>query len=399
MTLRVCIDARLVSGLHGGIEQMVIGLGAGLSRISTATEEYRFLCYDDSSQYLAPYLSGQCSILSAGPTPPPSSLSRLGSAHPLVRKVIDRSPLPLNRSTIVPRSDGRIEAAIDVVHFPKQTAFLTEVPFIYQPHDLLHLHYPQYFGRRARNQRDLSYRTFCEAADAVVMMTEWGKQDLIARYRLTPEKVHVVPGAPMLEVYESSEDEMLDLKERFRLPDAFLLYPAQTWPHKNHLRLIQAIADLRDRGINVPLVFSGRTNYFSARLRKEVERLSLGDQVMWVGFVTATEIRSLYELSMGVVFPSKFEGFGFPILEAMWAGKPVACSDVGPIAEVAGEAALYFDADDVSSIADAVRDLYTDPSLRASLISKGNDRVGRYSWERTASMFRDLYRQVSGLSR
>ena len=121
------------------------------------------------------------------------------------------------------------------MHFPIQDAFTTELPSIYQPHDLQHLHFPEFFSRWERERRERIYRTHCERAEMVVAMTSWGKRDLIEHYGLPDEKVRVVPwGSVLWEYPKPSAVRTRALRARLSLPDEFLLYPAQTWPHKNH---------------------------------------------------------------------------------------------------------------------------------------------------------------------
>jgi len=186
-------------------------------------------------------------------------------------------------------------------------------------------------------------------------------------------------------------------RRKFALPERFLLFPAQTWPHKNHARLFEALAILRDvHGLAVDVVCSGhRLESRQPRLERLIARHRLGRRVRFTGFVTEAELASLYELSAGMVFPSTFEGWGLPVTEAFAAGRPVACSDIPVLRQVAGDAALYFDPHDPRSIATSLQALWTGPDLAADLVRRGGERVRQFSWERTARLLLAHYRRIA----
>src|SRR5262249_32446697 len=287
--------------------------------------------------------------------------SRLGrTVRAAARAGLERIPVIGPRYAVRP-SDGTVErAGIDVVHLPIQDAFTTSVPSIYQPHDLLHLHLPQLFSRWEWQRREVVYRTHCAEAETVVAMTTWGKEDLVEHYELPPEKVAVVPwGSVLWEYPEPSDSDLADVRKRLSLPEAFLLYPAQTWPHKNHERLLEALALLRDRdGARDTVTCPGRQNKkFSTLSRRRSERGVRG-QALFPGSVSPLELRSLYELARGLVFPSRFEGWGLPVCEAFSVGMPVASSNATSLPDLVGDAGLLFDPDDTEEIADAARRLW-----------------------------------------
>jgi glycosyltransferase involved in cell wall biosynthesis len=309
------------------------------------------------------------------------------------------SPALGPRIVRVPESDGTIErAGADVVHFPKQGAFLTAVPSVYQPHDLQHLHLPEYFTARERLGREVTYRAFCAQAHTVVMMTRWGKEDLTTRYDLPRTKVCVVPGASVLEAYAEPTRADLDAtRARLALPEQFAFFPAQTFPHKNHLALLEALAIARDRlRTTIPLLASGHRNDFFPRIAQRVSELRLDTQVQFVGFVRPVELRALYRLARCMVFPSSFEGWGLPVVEAFHEGTPVACADATSLPEVAGDAALLFPVGSPSEMADQLVRLWRDEGLRARLTARGRERAAALSWTRTARIFRAHYRGIAG---
>jgi glycosyltransferase involved in cell wall biosynthesis len=398
--LRVGVDARLVGGLPGGLEQFVIGLVGGLSRLTDGDEEFAILAYPDASEWIRPYLGSRCRIL---PTKTPV-LSHwktwIKSYVPYAAKLRRGGADVLARvhPPTIERSDGTIEAAdVDVMHFVLQGAFLTGVPNIYHPHDLQHLHFPEFFSRRERTRRDASFRAFFAQAKMVAVASTWTKRDLLSNYHLPDERVQVIPPGPVLSYYpEPTIADLTRVRQVFDLPEQFVFYPAQTWPHKNHVALLNALAILRDRdGLVVPLVSSGKRNEFYPEIERVATRLRLATQVRFLGFVTPLELRCLYQLCKCVVVPSKLEPGSLPVFEAFWAGSPVACSNVAAMPEQAGGAALLFDPDNPVEIADATKRLWLDQSLRADLIQQGRRRVQHFTWERAARAFRAHYRRIS----
>jgi glycosyltransferase involved in cell wall biosynthesis len=393
--LRVCIDARLPGGLFGGIEQAIIGLAAGLSRLDDGDEEYLFLVHPDHDRWLQPYLTGPCRPLHTRmPYPGQGGLRRVRQA---VRERIP--PGGLKRAVI--SSDGTPErAGAEVMHLAVQDAFLTEIPSIYQPHDLQHLHLPERFSERSRKRREIVYRTYCKRAELVVAMTSWGSRDLMERYALRPDRLAVIPWGSVLAEYPTpTAQDLEELPVRLGLPDGFLLYPSQTWPHKNHERLLEAIALVRDRrGVTVPLVCPGRLTGEFKGIQARMRALGLEATTRFPGFLSPLELRGLYELATGLIFPSSFEGWGLPICEAFSAGLPVASSDATSLPSLVGDAGLLFDPNDTEQMADRIWSLWSDPELRAELTERGNTRAETFTFDRTARLFRARYRQVAGRS-
>jgi glycosyltransferase involved in cell wall biosynthesis len=345
--LRVCLNARFGSGVHGGIEQVIIGLAAGLSALGDGDEQYFFLTDPASEDWLRPYVNGPCRLLHRGERPRDRRL-----VHRAQRAVDWWAPVARRRwwqrrwppptegfeDGLRPRgdglpgleaSDGTVElAGIDVVHFPFQSGFLTRLPTIYQPHDLQHLHFPELFSEGEGESRELRYRTYCERADLAVMMTSWGRRDLIEHYGLPEAKVAVVNWGSVVEAYpEPSAADLARTRERLALPEDFVLYPAQAWPHKNHMELLEALALVRDRdGVAIPAVCPGAKNEFFGAVVERARSLGMEGQVTFPGFVSPLELGALYSMAHMLVFPSRFEGWGMPVTEAFAAGVPVASS-------------------------------------------------------------------------
>lgn len=376
--------------MAGGVEQVVIGLASALSRLEDGDEEYLFLAHPDADEWLRPYMAGPCRLVHSRMEYPEQ-----GGALRIVRRAI-RARTP--GGPRLARSDGTLErAGAEVVHFPVQEAFLTELPSIYHPQDLLHLNMPELFDDREIARREGTYRPFCEDAELVCIMTEWGKRDLVDRYGLAPEKVAVVPLGSVLSDYpDPAADDLAATRLKLGLPEAFLLYPAQTWPHKNHENLFEALALLREGGLEVPLLCPGRRGANYPQLAERIGQLGLGSSVSFPGFVEPIELGSLYQLARALVFPSRFEGWGMPVCEAFEAGLPVISSRATVLPEIVGDAGILFDPDSPEEIADAIARVWSDPDLRTELVGRGRRRAELFSFDRTARMFRAHYRALAG---
>jgi glycosyltransferase involved in cell wall biosynthesis len=388
--LRVCIDARLASGRFGGVEQALIGIAAGLSKLDEGDEDFLFLTDPERDEWLRPHLGGSCRLLH----PHRRRSRRLATAA--ARALAERVPL-VGRRFAVRRSDGTMESAgVHVVHFPIQDALITEIPSIYQPHDLLHVHLPELFSRWQRSRRETIYRAHCARAESVIAMTSWGKRDLVESYALPDEKVDVVPwGSVFWEYPTPSEDDLERIRVDLSLPGDFLLYPAQTWPHKNHERLLEALALIAERdGIEISLVCPGRQNRNFRRIHQRVRELGLEQRVRFPGFVSPLDLRGLYELARMLVFPSLFEGWGLPICEAFTAGLPVASSTATSLPDLVGDAGLLFDPDDPAAIAASILRLWNEPELSEELTGRGRKRAELFSFDHTARLLRAHYRRV-----
>ncbi len=401
--LRVAIDARLQSGLEGGVEQYLIGLAHGLGTLTDGDEEYLFLVYPGQDGWLRPYLGPNSALVEATPPESPGTLSRLqswaGATMPWVRSAwrwLDAHQTA--RPIKLPVSDGTAErAGAQLVHFATQRGFLTDLPTIYQPWDLQHLHMPGFFSPAARRWRETTYRAFCARADLVVVASAWAKRDIGHRYDIDPGRIAVVHPPTAVRAYSPpTAEEVSQTRHRHRLPARYLIYPAQTWEHKNHLRLVAAVALLRDRdGVAITVICTGRQTSHYRAIRSAVRRAGLQDQVRFLGFVPPSDIETLYRLSDGLIFPSLFEGWGLPVVEAFSLGVPVASAATTSLPDLVGDAAVLFDPTDVRDIANAMAMLWNDPDLRRTLTERGRRIAQGLEGTDAARLMRDHYRAVA----
>jgi glycosyltransferase involved in cell wall biosynthesis len=401
--LRVCLDARLVSGERGGVEQVIIGLAGAFSKLNDGDEEYLFLVNPGQSGWLEPSIGGPCRLLPGGKT---EIAGAAGGARGLARRAL-KAAVPagvreairgrVRREPLVPPSDGTIEeAGVRVMHFPIQVGFRTNVPTVFMPHDLQHLHLPQFFSPGEVAAREARYRALCEQASIVALMSSWGRDDVMSRYALPPAKMLVVPGAAVVGVSPGDARDGRAIAEHLGVAGPFALYPARCWPHKNHLRLLEALALLRRKGLEIPLVLTGSQEGLDGPVVAAIQTLGLQDLVLFTGFVSPAELAGLYLAARLLAFPSLFEGWGLPVLEAMNAGLPVVCSNVTCLPAIAGDAAVICDPWSVESIADSIARAWQDEALRERLAEAGRARAAQFSWDRSARILRACYRKLAG---
>jgi glycosyltransferase involved in cell wall biosynthesis len=198
---------------------------------------------------------------------------------------------------------------------------------------------------------------------------------------------------------EPPEEEVVRVRERYQLGSDFVLYAGNVKPHKNLERLIDAFHLLRQDGLeHLKLVVIGDEVSKYAELRRAVHRFNLHKYVRFLGYMPDETLAVLYRLAAVFVFPSLYEGFGLPPLEAMASGTPVVTSNVSSLPEVAGDAAILVDPRDPVSIADGIRRVLTEPGLRDALRAKGHRRAAEFSWERSVRRIREIYGEVGGVA-
>jgi len=435
--IKIAINAQLPSnGGSGGTEYVLIGLISALGKLSDGEEEYVIIGPWENTDWLKPYL-GPNQRLIRGPNPEdeqqrtfkhiPSGSSNLGrllhyfqgqdspKAHnfsrflpswsrPFARRVNKRLHdfvSPRANRFQAPLSNGFYEnLGCDVIHFPNPSFILCALPMIYNPHDLLHLHYPQFFTPGLIQEREAIYPPGCHYARVVVAGSQWIKNDLVKQYGLKPKKIQVIPwGAPTQAISEPTPELIKSVEIKYNLPSVFAFYPAMLWEHKNHLRLLEALAYLRDqKGLIVCLVCTGSSSgsTFWPKIEQHLQKLNLNSQAQFIGIISSEELRAIYKLSQFVIVPTLFEAASAPVFEAWHEGIPVACSTVTSLPEQAGNAALLFDPFSVEAIAEAVQRMATDEQLRSDLVQKGHRRLMDFSWERTAKAYRAVYRCAAG---
>ena len=375
----------------------MLALAKALSDSNAANQEYTFIVRENMKGWLAPYIYGPCKL----ETIPASKISAMKSALRWVTPLRFIWNKFRSRTAKVPVSDGYVEAnQFDVVHFPTQEAYLTELPTIYQPWDLQHIHYPHFFTKTDVATRERRYRAFCTQASYVCVQAEWTKQDVIHQYEIAQEKVVVIPWGSVFDAYKNPTGEEIHAAvAKFDLPSSFFFYPAVTWPHKNHEIILRAIHILKSEHGDVPhIFFTGSSTDHRMTLDKLGRDLGISEQLHFLGFVTPAELQAIFRTATAMIFPSKFEGFGLPILEAFHARLPVLSSNATTLPEVAREGALYFDPDSPPELSVLMKRILNEPELRQDLIEKGILVLSHYSIKDTAANFQQLYESAVLLS-
>ena len=258
----------------------------------------------------------------------------------------------------------------DVVHYPLTLRIPPLAPSVVTLHDVQHLDLPQMFPRSELLFRRLAWHRSVRSADRVIVISEFVRDRAVARLGLDPSRVRVVP--------QGLDRETLRPTGAEREP--FIYYPARRWKHKNHERLFEAFALLRRERPELRLVLTGGGGFSAVP-----EGVDARGHVPW------SEVTNLLQHASALVFPSLYEGFGLPTLEAMACGCPVASSNAAALPETVGDAAQLFDPHDASAIADAVGRVLDDPE---PWVERGLARAARYSWDETARQTDAVYAEL-----
>ena len=265
-------------------------------------------------------------------------------------------------------------------------------------HDCIHLMFPQYLPNRfALAYARTSIALAARRATRVMTVSESSKRDILRFVDTRPEKIDVIYNA-FDERFgvEPLEEDVVRVRERYQLHDEFVLYAGNVKPHKNLERLIEAFDLVRKRGLDhLKLVLIGDEISKYAALRRAVHQHQLHKYVRFLGYLPEETLAVMYRLAGVFVFPSLYEGFGLPPLEAMASGTPVVTSNVSSLPEVAGDASVLVDPYLPQAIADGIYQVLTDESLRRSLRQKGLARAAQFSWEQSVRRIRAIYGEAA----
>jgi glycosyltransferase involved in cell wall biosynthesis len=265
-----------------------------------------------------------------------------------------------------------LRCKLDVILNPGFTApILTPCRSVTVFHDLQHQRHPEYF-----RWFDLPFWRFFLWASAhraarIIAVSEATRADVLHFYGVPAERVRVV--------HHGVDPALFDLRREHVEP--LVLCVSTLHPHKNIVRLIRAYA-LKTR--DYKLVLAGMRGFHTEAIERLIAELNLGDRVTLTGWISRAQLYDLYDRALACIYPSTFEGFGMPVLEAMAAGVPLACSEIPPLREVAGNTALYFDPLDEGALAEALERITSDEALRAKLSHEARERARGFTWERAA---------------
>ncbi len=287
---------------------------------------------------------------------------------------------------------------IQILHVPYQTAPLLShfpYPFVVTMHDVQEIHFPEFFTPQERCYRAINYLKALENSSAIVVSFDHIKQDLIKYFRMPESKIYVcpLPYQTILLDKPTWEDNVKYQKKFAHLPKEFILYPAQTWQHKNHLSLIHAIETINNKFHRlIHLVCTGRKNPdFFPVIENYLKQSQISDQIHFLDIVPEKELYWLYKNCSMVVIPTLYEAGSFPLLEAMSLEVPVICSSVTSLPETIGDSRFLFDPLNIPEMANLIIQLSDDTQLRIANVINSKKQFKELKQKNTASLFVEMW--------
>jgi glycosyltransferase involved in cell wall biosynthesis len=318
--------------------------------------------------------------------------------HVAVRLTLPHTPLvriPLTLSAELRRRP------VDLLHVQYTAPPLAPCAVVATIHDLSFEHLPETFNRRSRAQLRLTVRRTARLANQVITPSDYSRRDLLETYHLPPERVHVTPlaAAPCFAPVRD-EEQRRRTKELYGIAGEYILAVGSIQPRKNLVRLIEAYRDLRAARpqANLPqLVLVGKRGWLYGETLDAVNRYSINDDIRFTGYARETDLPTLYTDALCFVYPSYYEGFGLPVLEAMACGAPVIAGNLTSLPEVVGDAGLLFDPFDGGALTAALARLIDDAKLRRTLRRAGLERARLFNWRETARRTLEIYERAVAL--
>jgi glycosyltransferase involved in cell wall biosynthesis len=349
-------------------------------------------------------LLGHHQNVSRLPTPPsPWRVEILSYGRPSLGWLIRGLWLRLGGGDfLTPYVDG---LGANVVHHPftMMSPLQSRAPSVLTFHDMQQEFYPEHFHASVLRAREQRFKASVKQASRIIAISQHVKASLVSRYHVDPESVEVVyqgcgPEFQRMD-QPGREGARAWLHTQHGIQAPFLYYPAATWPHKNHLRLLQALRQLIHRQrFDGDLVLTGLSMEAEDEVSRAVQRLGLAGRVHRLGYLPPADLPKLYNTARALVFPSLFEGFGIPLVEAMACGCPVVTSQATSLPEVGGEAVEYCDPWQVESISQAIDVVWNQPARREMLCAAGLSRAVRFTWSEAAKQTLAVYRRAAGFA-
>jgi len=371
--LRIAIDAHSVGTGLGGNESYATNLIEALAEI------------DDFNKYTL-YVTRR------------EAVDRFSNRWPnfSVRSTLPHTPLiriPLTLSSELRRNP------VDVLHVQFTSPPFAPCPVVVSIHDLSFEHLPQTFKRRSRTQLRMTVRRSARQASHIVALSEYARQDIIDTYGVSPAKLSVIPlAAPSNFFPVTDERELQRVKQTYGIHSDYILSVGSIQPRKNLSRLIAAYSRLRDtqpEGKLPQLVLAGKCAWLYDETLRTIKQLEVSNSVVLTGYVPETDLPALYSGALCFVYPSYFEGFGLPPLEAMKCGTPVIAGNRTSLPEVVGQAGVLVDPFDVDAIACAIVKVISDSTLRSDLRARGLERALLFDWRTTARQTLAVYQTAA----
>ncbi len=370
--MRIALDIRTIQDHFPGIARHTYDLALALAMV--APQDELLLLHDPSqrnTRYDLQLLSSSANVRLVPVSAPAFALSAQVRIPALLRAV-----------------------RADVYHSPYYIMpYFTPCRSAVTIHDLIPLLYPHYFTPTQRLIFRVSVRMALRSASRALTDSQTTAEDLARLLQVPRAKVAVAGAAAGAEMQPPAPDEVMRVRSCWHLPEAFVLYVGSNKPHKNLTRLVEAHASIPN-AVRVPLVVAGHWDASHPESKQRAEELGLTD-VYWLGPIPTADLPALYGAARLFAFPSEYEGFGLPVLEAMACGAPVVCSRASAVVEVAGDAALLFEPTDVAAMAAALERGLSDAALRDQLRARGLERARAFSWQEVARHTYGVYVQLA----
>lgn len=373
--MHIGIDAHAIGAQQGGNETYIRNLIRALAALDA---DNRYTIYLANAQAAAEWQNG------------------FVVQHPNFSVRLLPPPTPLVRVPVFLTYELR-RRPVDVLHVQYTAPPFCPAPVVATIHDLAFEHLPETFTRRGSLQLKLTVRRTARRAARIATVSEYSRQDLLRTYRLAPEKVVTTYNGiePHFTTQPRAADEAAQVRRRFGIAREFLLAVGSLQPRKNLERLIRTYARLRREQPDFApqLVIVGRKLWLAESIFAEVSRQPWASDVILTGYVSDDDLPALYRTASAFVYPSLFEGFGLPPLEAMACGTPVITSNISSLPEVAGSAALLIDPLNEQELAAALQRILNDQPLRARLRAEGVRQAAKFTWRDAAEKTLQLYRE------
>lgn len=290
---------------------------------------------------------------------------------------------------------GNIKALIynlklDVLHFPFQCLpiYNWEIPIVISLHDLQQEYFPEFFTKKQLKYRNIHYRKSAVECDQIIVSFSHVKEDINKFYNVPLEKISITYLGIENRFKHIDVIKKDDLFNKFNIKNNFIFYPAQTWKHKNHIKLLDALVILRDKyKRKIYLICTGNMDDNFKNIREHIDKKKLTEQVSFLGFVSIAELYSLYIYSDLVVIPTLYEAGSFPLIEAMSLKKPVICSNVTSLPETIGDNRFVFNPNNEEEMAKMILDMLENKELRSLNIKNSKKQIQRFNWESIINNF------------
>jgi glycosyltransferase involved in cell wall biosynthesis len=287
--------------------------------------------------------------------------------------------------------------APDLIHVQYTAPLLTRTPVIVTVHDVSFIEHAEYFTAAGRSQLRLTVGRTVRRAARILTVSEFSREAILRAYDVPPEKVRVVPNAanPEFRVI-GRERAQKAVRDRLGFDAPFVFSVGDLQPRKNQIGLISAFSKLLTEcpQLKHHLVLTGKETWFTPKVREAARSCGFASRIHFTGFVSDGDLLELYNACDCFVFPSFYEGFGLPILEAMACGRAVACSNTSSMPEVADGAGLLFDPHQTGEITRALKDILLDSELRGRMERLGLQRAATFTWKKSARATLEVYREV-----